>query len=73
MAFNAAFSRGSPTSSPSSRVREWQEARIHCVSKGDSFTGVRLCRELGAGGRWESDELGLQEMKPALSQFSPVT
>lgn len=66
MAFNAAFSRGSPTSSPSSSVREWQEARTHCVSKGDSFTGVRLGRLGGAGGWRESDEPRLQEMKQAV-------
>lgn len=66
MAFNAAFSRGSPTSSPSSSVREWQEARTHCVSKGDSFTGVRLGRVVGAGGWRESDEPRLQEMKQAV-------
>ena len=40
MALRAAFSRGSPTSSPSSRARDWQEASTYCVLGGASFTGM---------------------------------
>ena len=40
MAAIAAFSRGSPTVSPSRWASEWQEARTHCVSKGVSCTAT---------------------------------
>ena len=40
MAASAAFSSGSPTSSPSSSTREWHDASTHCTSNDTSFTGV---------------------------------
>ena len=51
MAASAAFSSGSPTSSPSSSAREWHDASTHCTSNDTSFTGVSRCFEEGEGRR----------------------
>ena len=40
MALRAAFSRGSPTMSPSRMASDWHEASTHCVSKEESFASV---------------------------------
>lgn len=53
-ALRATFSSGSPTSSPSSRTKEWHVARTHWVSNGDSRAGIRPCL---------SAVLGLREME----------
>ena len=50
MAASAAFSSGSPTSSPSSSAREWHDASTHCTSNDTSFTGVSRCFEEEGGG-----------------------
>ena len=44
MALRAAFSRGSPTTSPSRRASDWQEASTHCVSNGASLATVMEIR-----------------------------
>ena len=57
MAASAAFSSGSPTSSPSSSAREWHNASTHCTSNDTSFTGVSRCFE-EEGGEEEEEEGG---------------
>ena len=64
MAASAAFSSGSPTTSPSSSAREWHDASTHCTSNDTSFTGVSRCFEEGEGG--EEEEGGGEEEEEAL-------
>ena len=58
MAASAAFSSGSPTSSPSSSAREWHDASTHCTSNDTSFTSVSRCFEEEGG---EEEEEGGEE------------
>ena len=65
MAASAAFSSGSPTSSPSSSAREWHDASTHCTSNDTSFTSVSRCFEEEGGeeeeGGGEEEEEGRRE------------
>ena len=58
MVASAAFSSGSPTSSPSSSAREWHDASTHCTANDTSFTGVSRCFEEEEGGEEEEEEEG---------------